>query len=637
MAAAAGPGSVPRRWAGRRPLATRIVLAPDQDEVPDHDYRLIEEVGHGGMGVVWKARQAALEREVALKRIRSWNEADVESEAEFLAEATITGALDHPAIVPIHEVARDQRGEPFYTMPLVVGESWSESMLFLTEEENLAVFDRVCDAIAFAHAHDVLYLDLKPENVLLGPFGLVLVVDWGMAGFASRLACMPIQDKARGTPAYMAPEQVLGDPRRLSIRTDVYQLGGILHQLVTGTPPHPGRDFANTLVACRDNVLTDPDHPGALAAIARRALATLPAERHRDVIALQAAVRSYREERVSQSLAMIGQRTLVRARSSRADEDFSAAISQFQAALARWPGNGSAHAGLAEARHAYAEAAAQRGDLGMALRLARSSATPASEVLARRVETLRLHRHRRNRVMRVAQWAVGLAVGFGCLGLAVGLLLLRDAHRVFAAATRERIDAEAKLAEDEHRLGTGGQWLPVLSALFDAPGIEPAIALPPGQWRQSDHALFAEGPQGGTLALRSPPTDARLLCDVIGPGELEIVWPAAAAGGTDPGRLTFRIGDGAVQAWLEGGTPLTHARPPAVQGVALHLAIERIGRVSRLYLNGALCGELVGEASRMAPVPAVEIRLRAKAGTAIDNLRLDRLVPAMNLGAPTTG
>jgi len=224
-------------------------------------YTWVSEVGHGGLGKVWLARDNDLAREVALKEIKPGS-ASSEAVRRLLKEAQITGQLQHPNIVPVYEVNRGSR--PFYTMKLVKGETLAQAIAQhhaarragrvdpLSLPKLLNVFVKVCDALAYAHARGVIHRDLKPDNVVLGDYGEAIVLDWGLArlqnGADEEALPVTLTDDAQseqtragatlGTPAYMAPEQARGRVDQMDHLTDIYGLGAILFEILTGKSPH---------------------------------------------------------------------------------------------------------------------------------------------------------------------------------------------------------------------------------------------------------------------------------------------------------------------------------------------------------------------------------------------------------------
>ena len=229
---------------GRTPGARPISPA----EAPD--YELLNVIGEGGMGVVYAARQSSIARTVALKMLKG-ADADLSQRDKFISEAVVTGELDHPNIVPIYDLGANDDGALFYSMKRVKGTPWHKVLRDKTLDENLNVLLRVADAVAFAHVNGVVHRDLKPENVMLGDFGEVLVMDWGLARVTSEFpnaAAVTQSDAMGGTPAYMAPEMATGPLERITPASDIYLLGAILYEIITGKPPHTGKTVMAVLV-----------------------------------------------------------------------------------------------------------------------------------------------------------------------------------------------------------------------------------------------------------------------------------------------------------------------------------------------------------------------------------------------------
>ncbi|NNE44131.1 MAG: serine/threonine protein kinase [Gemmatimonadetes bacterium] len=242
-------------------------------------YEIVERIGRGGMGTVYRAHDESLDRDVALK-VLTTAATDAAFASRMLREARILARLEHPGIVPVHDVGRLPDGRVWYSMKLVRGARLDVHVGTATElPERLRLFLRICDAVAFAHAHGVIHRDLKPANVMVGPFGEVLVLDWGVAKVMDESAAeaethltqveAPGDDDPAGadpeaataaagdpdatrpgtvlgTPGFMAPEQARGRPDLVDHRSDVYALGGILAGLMP-----PGGGAARPLEAIR--------------------------------------------------------------------------------------------------------------------------------------------------------------------------------------------------------------------------------------------------------------------------------------------------------------------------------------------------------------------------------------------------
>jgi serine/threonine protein kinase len=183
-----------------------IVDAPD---VLGTRYRIVEKIGRGGMGAVYKAEDTVLGRMIALKVLDEEND-----------EARVMAALEHPGIVPVHDAGRLSDGRVFYAMKLVEGAPLSAFRGLLAD--RLRIFQKICEAVAFAHSRGVVHGDLKPENIMIGAFGEALVLDWGVAALARK-------GSIAGTRGFAAPEQAEGV--RMDPRSDIYSLGAILREI----------------------------------------------------------------------------------------------------------------------------------------------------------------------------------------------------------------------------------------------------------------------------------------------------------------------------------------------------------------------------------------------------------------------
>jgi serine/threonine-protein kinase len=297
-----------------QPLLSTLAFQPESRD----RYTLLRLHAKGGIGQVWLAHDADLGRDVALKELYAERSTNSAVWARFLEEAKITGQLEHPGIVPIYELARksaDQR--PFYTMRFIRGRTLSDASKEYHQKraagqagpldlrELLGNFVAVCNTVGYAHARGVLHRDLKGQNVVLGDFGEVMVLDWGLAkvlgasqpedpGATSLLPVSvdsgevrdpTLQGQVLGTPAYMAPEQAEGRTDLLDARTDVYGLGAILYEILTGQPPFSEADVVDTLHKVIHQAPLPPRQvvpstSPALEAVCLKALSKKPAQRY---------------------------------------------------------------------------------------------------------------------------------------------------------------------------------------------------------------------------------------------------------------------------------------------------------------------------------------------------------------------
>jgi serine/threonine-protein kinase len=259
-------------------------------------------LGSGGMSRVYRVRDESLGREVAFKVLRPELATETTALDRFVEEARITAQLDHPNIPPVYALASEKKKTTCFTMKVLEGQSLQQ-LLEGHEEKGtdglmpaLEVLVRVCDAVSFAHAKGVLHLDLKPSNVMVGEFGQIYLVDWGLARRKANLPSPSEDDEtAHGTPAYMAPEQARGQNHALDERSDIFALGGMLYRILAGRPPYVAATGQGTFELAMKAVVHPPDQvatmgqamPRRLIAMAMRALDPRPENRYQTVAELK--------------------------------------------------------------------------------------------------------------------------------------------------------------------------------------------------------------------------------------------------------------------------------------------------------------------------------------------------------------
>ncbi len=429
------------------------------------------EIGRGGSGIVQRARQVCLDRLVALKTLAHGQTDDRNrARAHFVAEALVNGRLEHPNIVPVYDLGSAGDGEPYMAMKLIAGETWRSRLEARPDAlaEHLQILVQVCNATAYAHSRGIIHNDLKPDNVMLGAFGEVLVVDWGLAvTFEAPEAGSGVRHKSSirnfcGTPSYMPPELALGRGDALGPPTDIYLLGGLLCRILRGTPPHEADGFVQTMVHAAQGKLPElpDDVPATLASTCLKALQPDPAERHSSAQAFKQELQVFLQHQ--ESLRISGRAAerlaacrgggagdlLAEAERNRLYQGFAAAVAGFEQALELWADNAAAREGQGEARLAYARAALAQGDLGLAETQVAGlpSDLAAGRMLATAIQVAQRARLRARRGRRWLQRVVVAHVVLVLGGLSWGLWTL-DAKNHRIAAEKQTTELERSRAQ----------------------------------------------------------------------------------------------------------------------------------------------------------------------------------------------
>ncbi|GEM_PF-1796237 len=434
-------------------------------------------VGMGGSAEIWDATQRSLDRHIAIKRLRhdlhktlAGTPQGLQVARAFRQEALLTANLQHPNIVPVHDLGVDDQGRPLLVMKLVRGVPWPER---IEEDANLPAWEfwtrhlsiliDVAQAVAFAHAHGVIHRDIKPSQVMIGDFGEVMLMDWGLALFLEK-RCRPdtqiprrvlqgLLDTAMnpaGTPSYMAPEQTSEDLSALGPWTDTFMLGGILYYLLTRMPPHSSLVAGEAALAEARKPVEPPnvrapkaDIPPELADIAMKALAPDPKDRFQDAEEFIAAVRDYlsgvSHRRESQQIVEQVQKEFAQS------PDQYKTLTEGLVSLARaeglWPGNPGIAGLRLQIRDSFVNRALAEGDL----HLARLEASRLEQ------ETLRTKRLREVEAAqrRVERAAIERRIALAAVAVAI-VLLLFGSYRYVSGQKKARHRAEA--AERDARL-----------------------------------------------------------------------------------------------------------------------------------------------------------------------------------------
>jgi serine/threonine protein kinase len=281
-------------------------------------FELKEWIAEGGMGEIWRAQQSSLGRLIAIKRAKiSSKNRDVQGqERQFTAEALITAALQHPNILPVHDFSRDSEGRLCLAMKEIRGIAWSKLLhpdKVQDEEKRAEVMKRadklslrshlryflsICNAVAYAHSQGIIHRDLKPDQVIIGDYGEVILLDWGIA--LTLEAASKGVDLITGTPAYMAPEMTHVPGAMLDERTDIYLLGGILYEILTLSPPHDVGDAYRCIFHASEGVVREPSAvrpdafiPKEIERLCMRCLAKKMDDRPSSVIEVQREIEEF--------------------------------------------------------------------------------------------------------------------------------------------------------------------------------------------------------------------------------------------------------------------------------------------------------------------------------------------------------
>lgn len=507
--------------------------APDLRFHPDTGFVLRDSIARGGFGDVWVGTQSSLRREVAIKRIREdlWLSADDATRKilleMFRAEAVTTARLEHPNIVPVHDLGADDEGRPLLAMKRVRGRPWTKILREAAEatdpeealRQQLGIFVDVAQALAYSHSRGVLHLDLKPHQVMVGEFGEVYLMDWGLAAGTdapvpggdaegdpasaeSRSGGRASTGGPSGTPSFMAPELARDDTEAIGPATDLYLLGGTLYYLLAGSPPHQEATTLATLAAAaRGRVVPpsvrSPDRlvPSELEELALGLLAPEPEERTPSSVS--AVIRA-----VEEFLAGVGRRrrsveisSEVATALDSGDGDYRGLaqhLERLRRARELWPDNRRAEELRDGVLARYGRAALSAGDLALA-RL-QADSLPEGRVRQDLHRDITLAEDRRRATRRQRRVLLGSTSILGLL-LVLGAIAFSLGQRRASEALREQRDlARSARAEAEDVLRFLMEDLS--ESLFDIDRsdlIEPAARLAADYYRDRDRASLTSG------------------------------------------------------------------------------------------------------------------------------------------------
>ncbi len=499
-------------------IPPRSIATTDHRPGEAQDYRLEEKLGSGSFGVVYRAEQVPLERTVALKMLKPRKRpSDKETEAtkariksqrikdrnEFLREAQFTGKLEHPNIVPVHDIGlikgKNATGNrPFYVMKEIKGDSWQSKLKRDQESvsnkeitasvakeirakclaENLDILRRVADAIEFSHDKNIIHCDLKPENVMLGEFGEVLVVDWGGAVDLDRRETY----RPGGSPAYVSPEMAQywcdiflehkeDSPasREMGKQSDIYLLGAMLFEIVTGNPPHfglKGEDAYDVMRRATENQIRKHDKwmDNELMQIARVALRLEEGKSFDTVSQFHDALQEYESQRISIEMRDRAEELLEEAKANKDYDAYGKSRFGFEESIEKWEGNVQSKTGLLDARLSCAELALNDQNFDLGIGMLEDPETSEEKTLRKKLVDGKTKRDRRKRLIGVLSILLILG-GIGSIGLIMwgtrmAAVALEKGKEVEAAEERlitankelETAQEVVKTAQDDARI-----------------------------------------------------------------------------------------------------------------------------------------------------------------------------------------
>jgi len=462
--------------AGRRALEMLRRLAEESDAAGQAQLLLGDTLGEGGMGIVHVGEQLALGRKVAVKTLRPEKRGD-SATMDLLREAWVTGALEHPNVVPVYDIRLDSDGQPLIVLKRIEGVHWGQLMhdadavqgRFGNDdllEWNLGILMQVLNAIRFAHSRGIIHRDLKPENVMVGEFGEVYLLDWGIAvslldDDSGRLPLAAHATEVAGTPCYMAPEMLGGKAAPLSERTDVYLAGSILFEILAGAPPHLGETALEVVTSITKSRPELPSSaPEDLAGICRRAMDPDPDGRFESSEQLRLALHGYLKRRGAARLAARAEQrleVLLEALSAPSAEDperhqnlyrlYGECRFGFREALSAWAENRGAESGLRRAAHAMVEYELEQHDPRAAGTLLAELADPDPDLEQRIQTALQEQEEERRRREALEQLGKQLDVKVGTRTRTFISVVLGVAFTIFPllGATWDRIDMTSHL------------------------------------------------------------------------------------------------------------------------------------------------------------------------------------------------
>ncbi len=434
-------------------LRRQILSAREGPMHFDPHYELLAPCAEDSLGVTYEARQTAVDRKVVLKLIREDIVDDPAWVDDFLADAMACGALEHPNILPLHDIAISHENRLFYVTKKMNGVAWGQVIRAQSQEENLRVLMRVADALSFAHSRDIIHRNIKPDNVTVGDFGEVYLHNWNLAvavGSLGKANALNHANALAGTPFYMAPEMAKGDVELIGKTSDIYLLGAVLFEIVTGHPPRRG-EVQDCLNRATRNEIELTERDDELTDIVFTAMASRPQDRFQTAREFQDAIRAYGKHNESVAMTDRAHQLFNMARQDEDYRHFSDALYGYQEALHLWEDNQDAREGIRATEIVYAQHALDHGDLDLAASMLSDDADPRQIEMRQHIDhTRQLRRSRKKKMVLTIQATFALLV-FLTLFIGRAVLSIRkagkNAHKALSALERAKQERGRQRAE----------------------------------------------------------------------------------------------------------------------------------------------------------------------------------------------
>ncbi len=405
----------------------RQLTFPHQSSKPETDYELVKLIEEDTFTETYSAYHLPTNRRHTIVKVLKISWIGTEQNQRFLNEASILGRLSHPNIIPVYDFGITSQDQPFYTIETISGVPWSKVIHAQSLKKNLGYWKRIADALIYTHTRGVVHLDVNPQNVLLGQQGQLVLGRWQCATLLEGEE----SKQTESTPGYMPPEIAKGEPPQ--VQSDIYLLGAILFEILTGKPPHPGKTEMERLSNALENKIqpTQSKHP--LMEVAYHALAREPEARYASVLEFKETLKAGLEYEESLELMEKAHVLLDQAQQSRKFDDFAKAMFEYEKAVELWPENQEAVMGLNATVRTYAQCALERDNLSLAISLLDKNDIRHQDLWwkIRDAQTKKELKEKRS------LWIARLAAGLGVLmTLIVGMAYLQ------ITTEKQKVDAE---------------------------------------------------------------------------------------------------------------------------------------------------------------------------------------------------